>query len=342
MSHHIRLCVLVLWVSLFMGCSRETGAIPGHVPSDAPESIRVVSDTETVMPENVNEAGRVPVLMYHRITENDSMYDRGPEAFKQDLERLYVAGYRPVSLKNFIAGEIDVPAGFSPVIITFDDGDRSQYRTAGGAVEPLPGSALEIMESFRKVHPDFNPQATFFLNGGVPFGDQGLLEKKLTYLIERGYTVGNHTWGHEKLSTLKEEEITKTVGRNAVVLQGITGAPVELLAYPYGIHPKGVSEEAALQEGSWEGNAYRNIGMCNVGWQPEVPSYVEGFDHRGINRIRCGDGEEEAWGWLKKLDENPDLRYVSDGDVNTVTVPQALSDRINKEALGEKKLRVIQ
>lgn len=329
-------CGILLSMFLF-GCS-NAAPDPGMPAEDAKQKAEQTG--KAVLPANVNEAGRIPVLMYHRIAASDSEYDRTPEAFRQDLERLYNEGYRPISLENFIKGRVDVAVGLTPVVITFDDGDKSQYQAIDQGITPAEDCAVGILEAFKAQHPDFNPQATFFVNGGVPFGQKAKLQEKLKFLTDKGYTIGNHTWSHDKLSKLTAEEIAVTIGRNAAEIQGITGEQVSLLALPYGIRPKEELLMGAVMSGSYEGKTYRNVGICNVGWQPELPAYVDGFDPMAVNRIRCGDGEGEAGDWLRRMAEKPEIRYISDGDPDTITVPASMKDKINEAALGSKKLRI--
>lgn len=333
-NNHLPLYISLLALALLSGCTQSQAIEELPVPSPKPA-------VEVKLPENVNESGRIAVLMYHRIAESKSDYDRTPELFRKDLERLYEEGYRPIALKDFVAGRVDVPAGCSPVVITFDDGDKSQYQSAPDSALPTPDCALGIMEAFRAEHPDFNPQATFFVNGGVPFGQKAMLSEKLKYLVQRGYTIGNHTWDHEKLSKQSAAEIQIALGRNAAALEPLTGEPVNLLALPYGIRPKEAEPMAAVISGSFEGKAYTNIGICNVGWQPELPAYMEGYDSAAINRVRCGDDADEAGDWLRKWAEAPASRYISDGDPAIVTVPASAAGKVNKAQLGTMTLRVI-
>lgn len=324
---------------LLSGCAPKADAIgPAGVASPNTENSQAV---ELPIPDNTNEAGRIPILMYHRIMDSKSDYDRTAEMFRKDLELLYQEGYRPISLKDFVAGRVDVPAGYSPVVITFDDGDRTQYTASGEGVVPSDDSALGIMELFRADHPDFNPQATFFVNGGVPFGQKSMLKDKLNYLVSKGYTIGNHTWNHEKLSVLAPDLIQETLGKNAAALQAITGETVDLLALPYGIRPKEQESMDSVIAGAYEGTEYRNAGICNVGWQPELPAYMEGFDPFAINRIRCGDDPDEAGDWLARMKKNLESRYISDGDPDTVSVSAEKSSLVNEAALGKMKLRII-
>ncbi len=330
-------CCGIAAVLTFSGCSNKT---PGALEPETVSKETAEQEAQVILPDNVNEAGRIPVLMYHRIAESDSEYDRTPEAFRQDLERLYKEGYRPIALGDFIEGNVDVPAGLTPFVITFDDGDKSQYQAMEEGAAPTGDCAVGIMEDFRAEHPDFNPQATFFVNGGVPFGQKEKLQEKLKYLTDKGYTLGNHTWSHDKLSKLTAEEIAVTVGKNAAAVEAITGKPVNLLALPYGIRPKEEMPMNAVISGSYEGIEYRNIGICNVGWQPELPAYMVDFDPMAVNRIRCGDDEGEAGDWLKRMEKNPETRYISDGDPGIITVPDSFKDKVSSSALGKKQLRI--
>lgn len=327
----------VVVLVLLTGCVNAPAA--GNESSTEPETTN--PPATVALPLNVNEAGQIPILMYHRIGDSDSDYDRTAALFRSDLERLYAEGYRPIALRDFVAGRIEVPAGMTPVVITFDDGDKSQYTALENSLEPTADCAVGIMEAFRKDHPDFNPQATFFVNGGVPFGQKARMKEKLNELVRLGYTIGNHTWDHAKLSKLTAEEIQVTLGKNAVALEALTGNPVELLALPYGIRPKDPVLMASVAAGSFEGKVYMNVGICNVGWQPELPPYGVGFDPQAINRIRCGDDQDEAGDWLTRLSENPGQRYISDGDSAIVTVPASKAESIDRTKLGTLTLRVI-
>jgi hypothetical protein len=75
-----------------------------------------------------NELGEVPVLMYHKVLDSGgSEYDLTPEQFRGELQYLYDTGYRPIRTIDLVRGEIDIPAGTSPVVLTFDDSTREQF-----------------------------------------------------------------------------------------------------------------------------------------------------------------------------------------------------------------------
>ncbi|HOL17241.1 MAG TPA: polysaccharide deacetylase, partial [Bacillota bacterium] len=141
----------------------------------------------------VNEAGEIMVLMYHEIGEPEDEWVRTPENFRKDLQELYDAGYRAVSMNDVLDGRIDIPAGTTPVVLTFDDGRAGQFRyiEKEGELVMDPDCAVAILEEFYEAHPDFGLAATFYLfYSGVPFGQPDLVQKKLDYLVERGFEIG--------------------------------------------------------------------------------------------------------------------------------------------------------
>ena len=87
-----------------------------------------------------NEMGMVMVLEYHRIEDEESDYTRSVENFKKDLETLYQKGYRLVKFHDLMRGKIEVPAGTTPIVFSFDDSTEGQFRylKEGGktAVDP--------------------------------------------------------------------------------------------------------------------------------------------------------------------------------------------------------------
>lgn len=115
-----------------------------------------------------NELGHIMIIMYHGIVESDppSPYQRTVEGLKEDLEYLYENGYRPISMRDYIDNNISVEAGYTPVVLTFDDGIRSSFSLIeeNGEFKPTPDSAVDIMNKFYEEHPDFGRHAIFYIN----------------------------------------------------------------------------------------------------------------------------------------------------------------------------------
>src|SRR5687767_15986703 len=75
-----------------------------------------------------NEVGRVMILEYHKIDYPEERWTRTPETSRRDLETLYARGYRLQSLNTLLEGRVTVPAGTTPVVLTFDDSSPGQFR----------------------------------------------------------------------------------------------------------------------------------------------------------------------------------------------------------------------
>ncbi|MBP5683650.1 MAG: hypothetical protein J6X02_00150, partial [Bacilli bacterium] len=127
---------------------------------------------------NVNELGKVPIMMYHSIVDTEENkytggnvdkdgYNRTAKAFREDLEFYYKNKYVMIRLNDYINGIIDVPIGYSPIILTFDDGNEDNAKVikmnSDGSLEFDPNSAIGILEEFKKKYPDFQVTATFFV-----------------------------------------------------------------------------------------------------------------------------------------------------------------------------------
>ena len=132
----------------------------------------------------VNELGNIPIMMYHSIVNKLSDetpytggnvdkdgYNRTTEAFRNDLEMYYQSNYRMIRLIDYMNGIIDVKLGKSPIVLTFDDGNRDNINILGlddkGNLMIDPNCAVGILESFKQKYPDFGVTATFFLNKGL-------------------------------------------------------------------------------------------------------------------------------------------------------------------------------
>jgi hypothetical protein len=91
---------------------------------------------------------------------------------------------------------------------------------------------------------------------------------------------------------------------------------VATLSLPLGVYPQ---DESLLRSGEWEGKSYDIEGAVEVaGGFSSSPFSVE-FDPYHIPRIQAI--QEELDKWLGELERNPEVRYVSDGDAATVSVP---------------------
>ncbi|MFD8098136.1 polysaccharide deacetylase family protein [Nocardia fluminea] len=261
-----------------------------------------------------NELGFVPVLMYHQITANPAgEYDQTPAEFRDELERLYREGYRPVTAARYISGDLDLPAGTHPVVLTFDDSTGSQLGfTDTGAV--APDSAAGILAEFGARYPDFRPVATFYVNN-EPFGGD---PRALPWLVANGHEIGAHTADHANLASLDADGVQRELVQNVrAVTTAAPGVTVRTMALPLGVYPR---DHILATVGSWDGTPYRFDAVMLVGSNP-APAPYGAVDPGGVPRIRSGRGAvpfDSAY-WLDWLAANPDQRYTADGDPTRIS-----------------------
>ncbi len=291
-----------------------------------------------------NEMGKVMVLMYHNIGEEEATWVRTPENFRRDLNTLYEKGYRAISLEDFAQNNIDVEEGKTPVVFTFDDGNQNNFNIIekDGKKVIDPNSAVGIMEEFNKEYPDFNMTATFFINGLKPFRQDDLIEYKLNWLVDNGYDVGNHTLGHNNMSNVKDPlKIQKYIGKQAQFLESfVEGYKVNTYALSYGGRPEDKHTDL-LAKGEYEGFKYENVAILNVGWDPSVSPNHKNFNPLAIHRVRASETNVDNVGmydWMEMFENHPNRRYISDGNPDIVTVPKKYEENIDKEGIKDKKL----
>jgi peptidoglycan/xylan/chitin deacetylase (PgdA/CDA1 family) len=252
-----------------------------------------------------NEAGQIMVLMYHGIGNQETKWTRHRNNFVQDLKTLYAKGYRPISLKDMANNRITTKAGYTPVVLTFDDGRIDNFRVIKKNGRPIvdPDSAVGILEFFHKKHPDFPLEATFFLYGKNPFGQEQWLAYKLNYLIAQGMDIGNHTLNHNNLKFNRFQDpatIQRLIGAEARFLKrNITKHPhyqISTYALCNGRRPKNAQLRKYLLSGEYKGHRYHNVAITKVGGGPSPSPATRNFRRLSIPRIRASNKQESGTG----------------------------------------------
>ena len=100
---------------------------------------------------------------------------------------------------------------------------------------------------------------------------------------------------------------------------------IETMALPLGALPH---PSKLAVHGTWHGQSYRFAGVFLSGAEPASSPFSTRWDPAQIPRIlpnpRWRGARDFTWGmWLDDLERNPGLRYVSDGDPETISFPRA-------------------
>ena len=239
-----------------MICARMTGRtdlwIPDdfgtYVTADTPEDyfLNVLSPAALSADEISTQ---VPILMYHHLSEDVTNSEMvSPEQFEVQIRALSEAGYTGVSFDELQAyvlrGE---PLPEKPVVITFDDGYRSNYTLAYPILQKygMKATIFAIGVSFGTDHYKDTDYAI------TPhFGAAEAAEMTASGLISiQSHTYDMHQWPpYETGSAVREnilqlsseseeayvQALTEDFTRSRALLEDATGRPVDVLAYPAG------------------------------------------------------------------------------------------------------------
>lgn len=329
---------------------------PSPSPSEAPiethqpgNSYVIRTDYEAFLPD---ESGDIPVVMFHRFIEayaenTEKKYTTTFTEFEALLQILYDAGYRLISMADFIDCNISVPAGTMPMVFTFDDGTPGQFNLIeeDGKLKVNPKSAVGIMMAFNEKHPDFGLKGIFYVNmdiGDNTFEGSGTLKERFEILQSLGLELGNHTWGHVNYTEAKNnsaERIQESLGKNQEKADEVLpGLRFYSLALPYGSKPT-KSLDKYLESGSYNGIEYKNESIMAVGANPSVAPITKDYNSHYVRRIRAQGrvpvDADLTW-WLPRM--NSSRMFVSDGDPSTIVVPMKKAGTINDEKLKNKTL----
>jgi peptidoglycan/xylan/chitin deacetylase (PgdA/CDA1 family) len=280
---------------------------------------------------HANELGLVPVLMHHQIRPDGGEYDLTAAQFHAELARLYREHYVPLRAEDLALGRLDVPAGKTPVVLTFDDSTKEQFAyLPDGTIKP--DTAIGIMLAFAAKHPDFKPAGTFYVNR-EPFAGVREGPAMLRWLTAHGFEIGNHTKDHIPFQLLNPTQIQRQLvlgGR--VITSAIPEAEVVTMALPLGVMPK---PAVLARRGRWGGESYSFRGVFLVGANPAPSPFSRKFDPWAIPRIRtsarAGVVDFGSTFWLDYLATNPAERYRSDGDPKHISFPRALAGELRPQ-----------
>jgi peptidoglycan/xylan/chitin deacetylase (PgdA/CDA1 family) len=178
---------------------------------------------------NLVSGSRVPILMYHSISDNYFgkshpyyQINTSAEMFASQMRWLRNSGYRTLDLgellKNFESGSSLGKA----VVITFDDGYRDFLDGALPALKQCGFSATIFLAT------DRIQDAPTRLNGA-----EYLTWQEVRSLHSEGIRFGSHTVTHPDMRSLGPEQIEYELGCSKEVIEQKLGEAVTSFAYPF-------------------------------------------------------------------------------------------------------------
>jgi peptidoglycan/xylan/chitin deacetylase (PgdA/CDA1 family) len=179
--------------------------------------------------------GRIPILLYHRIIEND-LYEKeisGSEKiftipitrFEEQMKYLKREGYYFLHLEellDILSGKKDKPD--KPMVITFDDGFKSVFDHA------YPVLKKENIKATIFVTTD---QASEFFGKYKGF-DEPLSDEEMQILHENGISIQSHGHSHRPLVGLTEQQIFHEAKKSKEKIKKACGVDPRFIAIPGG------------------------------------------------------------------------------------------------------------
>jgi peptidoglycan/xylan/chitin deacetylase (PgdA/CDA1 family) len=227
------LAVLALGGGVAAGASHDSGGGAGSGSTSAKaggtkgsDGVKLAPGGLGPPPDSGNLAktqGPVPLLMYHVIAKAPSSAQLpelyvDPKTFDVQMEMLRKQGYVGVSLNQvydawFKDGELPE----KPVVVSFDDGYRSQYVYARPELRKLgwPGVLSAIA-------------------GRIGQPNAELSNQMVQTMINDGWELDSHTINHVDVSQANGAQLTSEVAGSRRMLQQRFHQPVNFFCYPSG------------------------------------------------------------------------------------------------------------
>lgn len=255
--------------------------------------------------KKANVKGKIPIIMYHSIGDNEKYMIRSWANFRKDLERLYKMGFRPVTLAEYVDGKFNIAKGMSPVVLTFDDSRESQFRMKpDGSV--APNCFVGEWQKFARKHRDFPVKGTFFILPNGPFGAKKQGKAKVQMLLKLGSEIASHTYNHRFLNKISDSEVARELGQSYEFVASF-GVKPRTMALPFGVLPK---NKDLLKSCQWKGKSYRYEAVCLAA---DFPARSPEDYKRNLLRVprieasAAGDGLDV---WLDRFANGKVIAYV--------------------------------
>lgn len=257
----------------------------------------------------------IPILNYHRFTPNLRDETSGMVRYlgdlKIDLQAFYDSGYTLISLDDLLSGNIRVPVGRRPLILTIDDAYFANQFSLNEQGEVSKFSAVGTIYQFSQAHPDFGFELAMFANfGDKHYGNhftgtwwyeaegwEQALAETIAWGIEHHVYPYNHTFRHPHLDQVADKVIPPQLAFNDKRLREyltMAGHPEyasllsNYVALPYGSSP--ITEKGRQLLTSYvdpEGDPVRAVFEAGYEYSPAfaLAPFSDGFDPMHIPRM---------------------------------------------------------
>lgn len=221
-----------------------------HSPSDNSASVITLPDSDDTVPPSSSATSttssftssstvRVPIGVYHGIRETSPkeasdvrQFNISPAIFDEQLRYLQENEYHTITFAMLHEAIVHgTPLPSKPIILSFDDGWRTQYT-----------DALPLLTKYGFT-------ATFFLYPNVIEHENYMTWDEVRALRDAGMEIGSHSKSHQYMTKQTPEEQLLEVERSKSILEEELGVEVTTFAYPFGLSDAGL--QAMLEDAGY-------------------------------------------------------------------------------------------
>jgi peptidoglycan/xylan/chitin deacetylase (PgdA/CDA1 family) len=238
---------LLAWLP-FRGHAHARQAAPRRTTRTRSRRVVLKQPEELPKPPTGPHDAPVPILMYHVLARPlpaapyPGLYVR-PTDFAGQVRWLAAHGYHAVTLRrvyDYWRGTETLPR--KPVVLTFDDGYRSDFTIALPTLQAHHWPGVLNLE-VRNLQPVWGTRP-------------GMVRK----LIAAGWEIDAHTLTHPDLTTVDPAELRRQVTGSRAVIRRMFHQPVDFFCYPSGRYDDAVV--AAVRDAGFLGATTTNEGLA--------------------------------------------------------------------------------
>ncbi len=202
------------------------------------------TDTKTVIAPvgKPSDISKIPILTYHSFGPKPEQkegamqlhYRITAEKFEAQMKYLADKGYATITFADLVENQLNgKPIPDHAIVLTFDDGWKSQYEYA-----------VPILEKYKFT-------GTFFIITNSTGAKSYMSVDELKDLNSKGFEIASHTKTHPKLVTLDDVKLADELQGSKKALEDKLGITITTMAYPYYGHDDRVMK--AVQAAGYHG-----------------------------------------------------------------------------------------
>lgn len=162
---------------------------------------------------------KVPILLYHTLLNkelNREKYAINIEEFERQLQYLSENQFQSLLIDDFMGSQNSINRNKKGIVITFDDGNYSDYSIA-----------LPILNKYGFV-------ATFFVTVNWITTKNYLDWSHIKEMIAYGMSIQSHSLTHSYLTDLSKGDLFRDLSESKNILEEKLNIPVKFLSIPGG------------------------------------------------------------------------------------------------------------